>query len=134
MAYKGELTSLEAAEALAADSNAVIIDVRTDAEWSYVGIPSIENLFLVSWIYFPTGAQNVSFVEQVRDNGIEEDQTLYMICRSGVRSASAAALLTAAGYENCYNISDGFEGDKDANGHRSTVNGWKQAGLPWQQG
>ena len=134
MTYAGDLPSSEAAKALAADPNAVIIDVRTDAEWNYVGIPFVDNLHLVSWIFFPNGAQNFEFVDQVRARGIKEDQPLYLLCRSGVRSAAAATVLTAAGYQTCYNISDGFEGDKDSNGHRGKVNGWKHAGLPWQQG
>ena len=134
MTYKGNVTSLEAAEALAADASAVLLDVRTDAEWNYVGVPAVENVYFVSWIFYPSGEFNGEFMKQVEETGINKDQTLYIICRSGVRSAAAASLLTAAGFKECYNVSDGFEGDKDSFGHRETGEGWKHCGLPWQQG
>ena len=134
MTYKGDLTSQETYDAIASDPNAVVIDVRTNAEWNFVGLPAIENLHLVQWTSFPTGARNENFVAEVKAKGRTEDQTLYLLCRSVQQSAAAASVLTASGFPTCYNVSDGFEGDIGPSGHRSTVNGWKHAGLPWRQG
>ena len=76
---------------------------------------------------------NAKFVEEIEQMGLPKDAEILCICRSGARSASAASALTEAGYSNAWNVAQGFEGDKDQSGHRSTVNGWKAAGLPWAQ-
>ena len=88
----------------------------------------------VCWQIFPDNKVNDRFVDEVKAQGVRPDQTLLLLCRSGQRSRSAAIALTAAGFKCCYNIAEGFEGDKDASGHRGTVGGWKVAGLPWGQG
>jgi len=123
--------------ALAADRNAQLVDVRTDAEWQYVGIPDLRPLgkqaVLVSWQYFPSGNVNASFVEELRDAGLEPSQPLYFLCRSGVRSMAAARAAAAAGFAAVYNVADGFEGPPDARGHRGSVAGWKADDLPWRQ-
>ncbi len=131
--YRGDVTPSEAFARLQADPNAVLIDVRTDAEWAYVGVPAVEGLRKVCWQTFPDMQRNPEFVAQVEAAGVTRDQELYLICRSGARSASAASLLTEAGFANCYNVAEGFEGDKDADGHRGRTGGWKVAGLPWVQ-
>jgi rhodanese-related sulfurtransferase len=118
-----------------------LIDVRTAAEWNYVGVPDLSGIaapfIRVEWQSFPSGAINPAFVEEVRGaleaGGLERDGPLYFICRSGARSAAAAAAMTAAGYSRCFNVAGGFEGGRDENGHRGTVEGWKAANLPWVQ-
>ena len=132
--YKGDLTPQETMERLAARPASVLLDVRTMPEWNYVGVPAVERLLTIEWQTFPTGAVNPNFVEQVEQVGIPKDAEIYSICRSGVRSIAAAEALTAAGFESVYNVLEGFEGDKDASGHRSSVGGWRYHGLPWTQG
>lgn len=137
-AYAGDIPPEEAWRILEQDRRARLVDVRTDAEFAYVGNPDLtplgKEVVRVSWKLFPEMAANPDFVSEVADRVPEKDAPLLFLCRSGQRSASAAAAMTAAGYGPCYNIATGFEGDKDAAGHRGTVNGWKVAGLPWTQG
>ena len=128
-----QLPSAEAAKAMATDANAVLVDVHTTAEWAYVGVPALPNLHRISWQSFPTGAVDPDFVDKVKQAGIASDQPVYLICRSGARSQAAAQALAAAGYTDLTNVSDGFEGTLDPAKQRGTVNGWKQAGLPWVQ-
>jgi rhodanese-related sulfurtransferase len=111
-----------------------MIDVRTAAEWSYVGQPDLasigKQLRCVEWNTFPDGSRNPHFIEEAT-TGLDTNQPILLICRSGARSRAAAQALQAAGYESTYNVSAGFEGDLDADGHRR--GGWKGAGLPWRQ-
>lgn len=132
--FKGEITPTDAFEKLQSGGKCVLVDVRTTAEWAFVGIPAIDGLVRVQWQEFPHMQVNSSFIEQIETAGVEKDAEVLLICRSGQRSAHAAAALTTAGFANCYNVLEGFEGDRDQNGHRGTVNGWKHAGLPWIQG
>ena len=89
---------------------------------------------LVSWQTFPGMTPNDGFLEMVQQKIPDRNAPVLLLCRSGQRSRNAAIALTAAGYSECYNIADGFEGPKDESGHRSTVSGWRVSGLPWQQG
>lgn len=127
----------EAWTALQADPAAQLVDVRTDAEWQYVGLPDLrgagKQAVLVSWQYFPSGNVNAAFVEELRDAGLEPGNRIYFICRSGVRSMAAAQATQAAGFGAVFNVADGFEGHPDREGHRGTIAGWKALGLPWQQ-
>lgn len=132
--YKGDLTPLETMERLNASAHTVLLDVRTMPEWNYVGVPDVQRLLTVEWQTFPSGAVNPDFVSQVERAGVPKDAEVFTICRSGVRSISAAQALTAAGFEAVYNVLEGFEGDKDSAGHRGTVGGWRYHGLPWTQG
>ena len=136
--YAGDVTPKEAWTVLEQDPNACLIDVRTEAEWRYVGLPLLAALgrdtLCVSWQSYPDNALNPAFVDQVAAQGVRPDQTVLLICRSGQRSRSAAIALTAQGFARCYNVAEGFEGDRDDTGHRGTVGGWKVAGLPWAQG
>lgn len=136
--YAGDVKPKEAWEILQKDPNACLIDVRTEAEWRYVGLPKLEKIgkatHCISWQIFPDNRLNDHFVEQVRAKGVRPDQPLLLLCRSGQRSKHAAIALTAVGYKSCYNVAEGFEGDRDGGGHRGTVGGWKVAGLPWEQG
>jgi rhodanese-related sulfurtransferase len=131
--YKGDISSREAFDRLIADPGAVVLDVRTAPEWVYVGVPAVERLVRVSWQVFPTMEINPRFLEMVKESGVTPEMQVLCLCRSGSRSAHAAQALTAAGFQNCYNIADGFEGHRDMEGHRGTVSGWKRAGLPWVQ-
>ncbi len=136
--YAGEVSSKEAWEALSRDPEAVLVDVRTDAEWAYVGLPDLSTLekspLLVPWQSFPNMQINPNFAAEIVAKGVRPEQTVYFICRSGQRSRHAAMALCAAGYGQCFNVSDGFEGEHDAERHRGSTEGWKVAGLPWTQG
>ena len=132
--YKGDVTPQAAMERLQASQNSVLLDVRTFAEWNYVGIPAVDRLLTVEWQTFPTGAVNTSFVEHVERAGVPKSAEVLVICRSGVRSIAAAEALTAAGYEAAYNVLEGFEGVPNPEGQRGSVNGWKFHGVPRRQG
>lgn len=131
--HRGNISPSEAFQRLQGNSSAVLIDVRTQPEWVFVGVPAVERLARISWQVFPAMQVNDRFAEEVGQLGLAKDSEILCICRSGARSSSAANALSEAGYTNCWNIAEGFEGDKDATGHRSKVNGWKFAGLPWVQ-
>jgi rhodanese-related sulfurtransferase len=122
---------------LQAEPHAQLVDVRTDAEWAYVGLPDLtlsgKQPVLIPWQVFPAMQVNADFVEQLRTSGITPEEHVYFICRSGVRSLAAAQAAQAAGYPHVYNVADGFEGPPDAEGHRGQVAGWKAEGLPWRQ-
>ena len=139
--YKGDVTAEEAWSTLSRESKAVLVDVRTTAEWNYVGLPDLTTigkpLLRVEWQSFPSGEVNPKFAEtldvELKKGGASRDVPVFFICRSGARSASAAMAMTAIGYTHCYNVADGFEGRRDEGGHRGTVEGWKAADLPWVQ-
>lgn len=136
--YAGEITPIEAWERLASDPSARLVDVRTQAEWAYVGVPDLARLekqiLLVSWQLFPTMTRNDAFGEQLAAQGVGQGDTLLFLCRSGIRSKAAAEFMTGLGYGACYNITDGFEGPLDDSRHRGVKSGWKAADLPWIQG
>lgn len=136
MTYAGDVTPAEAYALLEQEPTATLVDVRTQAEWNYVGLPDLsgigKHVVTVEWLSYPTGEVNPDFVDQVKALAPEGDPIL-LLCRSGVRSIAAAEALSAAGLPNSYNVVEGFEGALDTSGHRS-VNGWKLAGLPWRQG
>ena len=131
--YKGDVNPQEAFEQVTSNGNAVMIDVRTRAEWAFVGVPAVERLATISWQNFPSMQVNEEFVSAVQEAGIGKSADIYLICRSGSRSAAAAAQLTEAGFASCYNVAEGFEGDLDEARHRGSKNGWKARGLPWIQ-
>jgi len=118
-----------------------LIDVRTRAEWTYVGLPDLGSLgkrpVLVEWQTFPDQAVDPRFVERLAGElkalGVEKDDELYFICRSGGRSLAAAKAMAELGYSACHNVAGGFEGPLDDDRHRGSVLGWKAAGLPWLQ-
>jgi rhodanese-related sulfurtransferase len=131
--YRGDIPPAEAFDRLKNNAQAVLIDVRTQPEWTFVGVPQVERLIRLSWQVYPAMDVNARFAQEVEAAGLPKDTEIMCICRSGARSASAATALTQAGFTNCWNVAQGFEGDKDAQGQRSRVNGWKFAGLPWVQ-
>ena len=130
--YAGAVTPREAYELVQADARVKLIDVRTSAERDWVGkvlLPEGQH-GAVQWSTYPGGVPNPDFVQQLQALAGKDDVLLFL-CRSGVRSRHAATLATQHGYANSYDILEGFEGDKDAEGHRKTVGGWCKAGLPW---
>ena len=135
--YAGDVAPQQAYEAIKRDPAAKLIDCRTQAEWSFVGLPDLraaqQQPILVEWQTYPSMTRNPDFVADVAKAGAAKGQPLYFICRSGARSRSAAIAMTAAGFGPCYNVAGGFEGNRDPEGHRGTVEGWKAAGCPWRQ-
>jgi len=130
--YAGALLPFEAHALTQQVPGAKLVDVRTQAEWDYVG--HIPDSVLVEWNTYPHGERNREFLEQLQAKVAKTEAPVMFLCRSGARSHHAAAAATLAGYPNSYNILEGFEGDKDAHGHRSSAGGWRFAGLPWSQG
>ena len=138
MEYAGDIDVIKTWDRLGRETDAVLIDVRTAPEWNYVGLPDLSNLdkevICSEWQSYPAMDRNSDFEAQVAQAGVSRDVPIFLLCRSGVRSKHAAILLTAAGYQHCYNVAGGFEGDKDDSGHRGKSNSWKFGGLPWKQG
>ena len=136
--YAGEVSAAEAWAQLKADPKAQLLDVRTMAEWNFVGVPDLSSLGrqvrCVEWQSFPAGARNPAFVAEASQALGDKDAPVLVMCRSGARSRAAAIALTQAGFRQAINIADGFEGDMDEDGHRGNRNGWKHADLPWRQG
>jgi rhodanese-related sulfurtransferase len=134
----GEVSPSEAWGVLSDNLSAILVDVRTPQEWTLVGTPTLSSLskqaIFVSWRQFPTMEVNKDFVEEViAENKIGKDAPIFFLCKTGGRSLDAAIEMTKHGYEHCYNILGGFEGDIDENGQRGRKNGWKQSNLPWEQ-
>jgi rhodanese-related sulfurtransferase len=138
--YAGDLSSRESWDQLAQDPAAQLIDVRTMAEWNFVGAPDLSSLgrevLFCEWQRFPAGP-NPGFAQELaaalKQAGYRPGAALLFICRSGARSRSAAIAMTNAGFGPCFNVGDGFEGRLDPEGHRGRTEGWKAAGLPWIQ-
>lgn len=135
MSYAGDITPQQAWELLQENPEAVLVDVRTDAEWKYVGVPETSSIgrrtVFVEWVGYPAGTPNVRFVDELRAAGIDGGPVIFL-CRSGQRSIGAAVAATAAGLAPSYNVLEGFEGALDAAGHRG-AEGWRATGLPWRQ-
>ena len=138
-----ELLPNETWDTLEATPSAVLIDVRTEAEWSFVGCPDLSSLgnrmHCIEWAQYPDMSVNPRFVAQVKDAlGGATPPTIFFLCRSGARSLRAAQAVSEALNEtehvcDCVNVTEGFEGDLDAQKHRGGLNGWKARGLPWRQ-
>jgi rhodanese-related sulfurtransferase len=136
--YAGDLNAKDAWALLSSHPEAQLVDVRTVAEWNFVGLPDLTGIgrraICLEWQMFPSMAANPSFAAQASEAlGGHKDAPVLFLCRSGARSRAAAMAMTAAGYTKAYNILGGFEGDTDPQGHRGQINGWKAAGLPWKQ-
>ncbi len=132
-----DVSSRDAWEALRRDPDAVLVDVRTDAEWNFVGLPDLSEAgkqpVLIPWQLYPSMQGNERFTEHLARAGVTPDSKVFYLCRSGARSLAAGQAAQAAGFAHAFNVADGFEGPPDAEGHRGTVAGWKAAGLPWRQ-
>lgn len=135
--YAGDLDPKKAWDILSEDANAVLVDVRTRAEWAFVGVPELagigKEVVFIEWQAYPTMEQNPNFADELRAAGLAEAATVLFICRSGARSQAAAICATAAGFATAYNVSEGFEGNQDEHGHRGVREGWKARGLSWSQ-
>ncbi|RCS59695.1 rhodanese-like domain-containing protein [Parvibium lacunae] len=134
--YAGAITPEEAAAWLAQDPHVILVDVRTRAEWQWVGQPQITaaQYRQIEWNLASTGSRNPHFQEELTTAVPPTNAmpTLLFLCRSGARSHAAAELAQRLGYPS-HNILSGFEGDKNTLGQRKSVNGWCAAGLPWIQ-
>jgi rhodanese-related sulfurtransferase len=128
LSYAGALLPAEAHALMKA--GAKLVDVRTRPELLYVG--RIPGSLALEWQTYPGNRPNPEFLGELAAC-VEKDEPAMFICRSGARSHNAAEAATRAGWRECYNVLEGFEGDKDAEQHRSTVGGWRKAGLPWIQ-
>jgi rhodanese-related sulfurtransferase len=127
--------------ALSLHPDSVLVDVRTKAEWAYVGLPDLTAIgktpVLIEWQTFPTMTVNPTFVADLSATltaaDVSRDAAIYFLCRSGVRSKAAAQAMAAEGWSQGYNIAGGFEGGLDPSRQRGTTEGWKASGLPWSQ-
>lgn len=132
-----DVSPAEAWAALESDPAAVLVDVRTDAEWNFVGVPDLSPLgkqvVLIPWQIFPGMQLNGHFTEHLRKAGVTADSRVYYLCRSGARSLAAGQAAQAAGFPHAFNVADGFEGPVDGEGHRGQIAGWKASDLPWRQ-
>lgn len=130
LAYAGALTPKEAHDLMQHHPQAKLVDVRTAAEWDWVGrVPEAVEVEIMSYPSTP----NPNFVQELQQ-AVPKDAVVMFICRSGARSHNAATMATKAGYSHCYNVLEGFEGDRDENHHRGNKGGWRFHGLPWVQG
>ena len=128
--YEGSLLPAEAHAILQNQTGAKLVDVRSRAELDFVGrVPgSVE----IEWKSYPGMRPNPQFVDQLKQQ-VPADAVVMFLCRSGGRSHETAAAAAQAGYRDAYNVLEGFEGDRDAGGHRNTTGGWRARGLPWAQ-
>ena len=141
MSYAGDITPGEAWKILSENPEAVLVDVRTDAEWKFVGVPDVSSLgrdvIFIEWNR-SNGTRNENFVADLVAAGIQAspegtgDRPVIFLCRSGNRSIGTAEAATAAGIGPSYNVLDGFEGNLDEHKHRGGT-GWRALGLPWTQ-
>ncbi len=139
--YAGDISASEAYSILQEDDASVLVDVRTKAEWNYVGVPDLSSLgkqtLLIEWQDFPSMNLNQTFTatleQELREKGVAADAAVLFLCRAGARPRAAAIALTEAGHTRCFNIADGFEGPLDDKRHRGAIGGWKAQGLPWSQ-
>jgi rhodanese-related sulfurtransferase len=138
MSYAGDITPLQAWKLLSDNPNAVLVDVRTDAEWRFVGVPDLSSLgrdvVYIEWVT-GNGVPNANFADELRGQvpPADQERPVIFLCRSGNRSIGAAEVATQLGITPAYNVLDGFEGQLDASGHRGET-GWRAVGLPWKQG
>jgi rhodanese-related sulfurtransferase len=130
LSYEGALTPREAYELLQTAPGARLVDVRTHAEWDWIG--TIPDATQIQWSTYPDGDLNPHFLDELKQ-AVSKESLVLFICRSGVRSHYAAIAATKAGFGDCYNVLEGFEGERDEEGHRNKKAGWRAAGLPWVQ-
>jgi rhodanese-related sulfurtransferase len=135
--YAGDLSALKTWDILKENPNAKLIDVRTDAEWHYVGVVDLNVLhkqpILLEWRVLPNMSVNQSFLVALNEQVPNKEDVLFFLCRTGGRSKEAAIAATGIGYKACYNIEFGFEGELNAQHKRGLLNGWKASGLAWRQ-
>lgn len=130
--YTGALTPQSAYALLQHEPRAKLVDVRTRAEWEWVG--RVTESLEIEWNQWPGGTRNPDFAASLSAAVPDKNTPLLFLCRGGVRSHAAATLANELGYRNVFNVLEGFEGEKDQRGHRNSINGWRFRGLPWVQG
>ncbi|SAL19544.1 rhodanese domain-containing protein [Caballeronia peredens] len=132
LTYAGAFAPAEAFELLQLDPRVRLVDVRTRAELDWVGRPAIDGAQYahIEWIRYPGSAPNAEFIEQLRQVATPDTPVIFL-CRSAARSKLAAVAAQKEGFASAYDLLEGFEGDKDGQGHRKTVAGWCFRGLPW---
>ncbi len=126
-----DLNPVQCWDFLKGSPNAIMIDVRTTIEHSFVGHPP--DAISIAWKEFPGMKLNEQFIEQVKATIEDKSVSILLLCRSGVRSLAAARVMDESGYQHLINIAEGFEGDLDEQQHRGNINGWRFHGLPWVQ-
>jgi rhodanese-related sulfurtransferase len=132
LSYAGAVLPAEAFELLQLDPSVRLVDVRTRAELDWVGRPAIDTAQYshIEWIQYPGSVPNTTFIQQLGELAAPDTPILFL-CRSAARSKLAAVAAQNAGFTKAFDLLEGFEGDKDAHGHRKTVSGWCFRGLPW---
>lgn len=128
--YEGALTPQEAHSVLQLAPGARLVDVRTRAELDWVG--RVPGAIEIEWCAYPGNIPNADFLTHLKRQ-TDPESVLLFICRSGARSHHAAVAATEVGLSACYNVLEGFEGDKDAREQRGNTGGWRYADLPWIQ-
>ncbi len=135
--YPKEISAKGAFEILKSEKNSFLIDVRTLPEWNFSGIPNLseinKDVIRLSWLFYPKMDFNSEFANQLQNEIQDNNSNLFFLCKVGGRSFDAGILAKQLGFQNCYNINYGFEGEKDEMGRRGFINGWKAEGLPWFQ-
>jgi rhodanese-related sulfurtransferase len=132
LTYAGAISPAEAFELLQLDPRVRLVDVRTRAELDWVGRPVVGDgqYAHIEWTRYPGGVPNPEFIDQLRQVASPDTPVLFL-CRSAARSKLAAVAASQAGFKEAYDLLEGFEGGKDGQGHRKTVEGWCYRGLPW---
>lgn len=135
--YAGDIAATEAWDILSNEPGSALIDVRTEAEWQFAGVPNLSALnkkvIFLPLRNYPNYDVNQNFASALNSLPIDKDQKVLFLCKVGGRSIDAAVQATELGFKNAYNIIHGFEGSHDAKGQRGKVDGWKAANLPWVQ-
>lgn len=120
--------SIEIKKFIEKNPNSVLLDVRTEEEWNGIGRPNAESFkittYFISLLVGPDRKKNDNFLKEFLDKKVAKDKNILVICRSGMRSLTAAKMLEENGYKNCFNIADGFEGNP------AVGEGWKKNNLP----
>ena len=139
--YAGELSIGDAFALLGENPKAELVDVRTQAEWTWVGVPDLSGFnktpIFLEWATYPSMKPVTDFaprlIAELTARSADPDSPVLFLCRSGVRSLAAARALSAAGWRRCYSVSEGFEGGLDASRRRGALGGWRARGMPWTQ-
>lgn len=126
--YEGAVTPQQAWEILQHAPSAKLVDVRSRQELDLVG--RIPGAIHIEWSFYPDWKPNPDFIAQLKMQ-VDPEALVLFVCRTGGRSNNAAVAAHAAGYNEVYNVLQGFEGDANAEKQRGKINGWKAAGLPW---
>jgi rhodanese-related sulfurtransferase len=139
--YAGDLSIEDAYAVLGEDQKSILVDVRTQPEWTYVGVPDLSALgktpIFQEWQVYPSMHVAADFTHRLEAaltaRGADRSTPVIFICRSGARSRAAAIAFTGAGWARCHNIAEGFEGGLDETRRRGALGGWRAGGLPWTQ-